>query len=401
MKYALLILLTLALPAAADDSQALSLALAQPLQPQKITVTGRVQAMTSARISARVSGHVREFGKDDAGRMLDAGMMVKEGQTLFSVDKTTFENAKAVAEAALGSARANLENLKAKPRPERISQLQAAIEELDVRIRDRKTDEDRFVRLGEALPARKLEEVRAEIGTLTAAKRAAQARLDELMAGPTTTELAVAEARVIETQAALNIAEKDLRDTTIVAPFAGLITKRYKSIGDYLTNMPPTEVVEIVSMDKLEVELRLPESYFTAVFAGKTQVLLRSPMLAADLQVPVTRVVGEIDPARGTFPIRLAIPADQRGQIVPGAFLTGTVSTDGNDQGVIVPIGALVQDGTKSAVFVATAGKMSRREVVVGDRLTENVIIRSGISAGEKVLVGPASAMKDGAPLPE
>ena len=52
-------------------------------------------------------------------------------------------------------------------------------------------------------------------------------------------------------------------------------------------------------------------------------------------------------------------------------------------------------------VFVAVDGKMARREVQVGDKLTESAIVKAGLEAGQKVVVGPAGALKDGAALPE
>jgi hypothetical protein len=44
---------------------------------------------------------------------------------------------------------------------------------------------------------------------------------------------------------------------------------------------------------------------------------------------------------------------------------------------------------------------MVRIPVEVGDRLTESAVIRSGLAAGEKIVIGPAEALKDGAALPE
>jgi hypothetical protein len=94
------------------------------------------------------------------------------------------------------------------------------------------------------------------------------------------------------------------------------------------------------------------------------------------------------------------VPASQRDGIVPGAFLTAEVRLEGQPLGVLVPLRALVEKEGAAAVFVARDGKMVRQAVEVGDRLTESAVIKSGLNRGEKVLVGPAEALKDGAPLP-
>jgi RND family efflux transporter MFP subunit len=159
--------------------------------------------------------------------------------------------------------------------------------------------------------------------------------------------------------------------------------------------------MELVSADQLEAELRLPEAYYSSVQEGKTLASLRSPLTKGQLKLPITRVISDIDTARGTFAVRVAIPADQRGGLISGAFVTAEVALGCPDPCVIVPIRAVVQERDKAFVMVADKDKMARRGVELGDRLTEGIIIKSGLAAGEKVVVGPALALKDGAALPE
>jgi HlyD family secretion protein len=395
-------------PAAAQqqppkEPQGLSLATAQPLFPEKVTATGRIQPLVSAQISPRVSGHLGSLGKTQDGQSLDAGMRVKAGDVLFVLNETTFRNGVAIAEAQMNSAKASLENLTAPTRTERMEQLQQALAELDARLADRQREEQRYNRLVEeekTLPARRLEEVQTEVTVLKALRHAAAARLAEAENGPTPTEIAMGQARVREAEAALKMAQDDLRDSTVRAPFDGVITQRYKSPGDYLPMMPPTYVMELVADEKMEAEFKLPEAYLGAVRAGKTQVILQSPLLAKALTLPVARVVTAIDMSKGTFTIRVAIPNGPPSGLVPGAFVTGDVLVGDQGRGVIVPLRAIVPAGGEAAVFVAKDGKMNRRVVEVGERLTESAVVQSGLNRGEQVLVGPAGAMKDGAALP-
>lgn len=401
----LVLLAMLAAPAIGRgaESGSLSVATVQPLQAGTLTATGRVQALISARVSPRVSGHIVEFGVDESGRPLDVGMRVKAGQVLFRVNDTTSRNQVAMAEATLNTVQAALVNLTAKTRPEQMEQLKQAMIELDTRIADRQRDEQRHRRLVEqdkTLPPVRLEQVVTELTALRALRAAAQARYDMAANGPTPTEIAVAAARVKEAEAALKMAQDDLRDTVVKAPFDGLITRRFKSVGDYLVNMPPTDVLELITVDQLEAELHLPESYFASVDAGKTAVILRSLLLAESLKLTLTRVVGEIDPAKGTFAVRLAIPAEHRQGLVPGAFVNAEVDLNGKSASTIVPLRALVEGNGQPVVFVANGEKMSKRPVLLGDRLTEGVIVKSGLKAGEKVLLGTPDALQDGAPLP-
>ena len=124
------------------------------------------------------------------------------------------------------------------------------------------------------------------------------------------------------------------------------------------------------------------------------------PVITIVTRLPVTRLIETIDLQFGTFSFRVRIPPEQRGQIRPGAFLQGLVLLDGSSPGAIVPQRAVVRAEGQTFVFVATDGKMSRRAVVLGDALTEAVIIKGGLKAGEILVLGPAGQLHDGAALP-
>jgi HlyD family secretion protein len=407
MKRSLPILLLLAAAAplrASDANQGVYLFEARPFGATSLTATGRVLPVVMARVGSRVSGRIQEFGRgEDGNAMLDAGMSVREGDVLFRLEETTFRNAVRVAEAAHNAAKAQLENLTAKTREERLEQLRQAMAELDVRMADAHREEERFRRLVEVektLPARRLEEAQTQLASLQALRKIAQSRLQEAEAGPTKTEIAVAEAQVAQAEAALKLAQDDLRDSAVRAPFSGLITRRYKSPGDYVTGAPVTEVLELTSIDRLEIELRLPETYYRQVEVGKTIAMLRGSVLKRELRLPVGRVVAAVDSATGTFSVRVPVPKDQRDGIVPGAFITADVQLEGQSMGVLVPLRSLVEKDGQSAVFVAQGGKMARRAVEVADRLTESAVLKGGLKSGEKVVVGPPGALRDGASLP-
>jgi HlyD family secretion protein len=400
------VLSALAFPRACGGEQerrSLAVVAAEGLLSGRVTVTGRVVALRAARISARLSGHVAAWGQNADGRPLDVGDFVKAGQELFRLDTSTFEDRRRVAEAALKLAQALLADLRAGEREERREALRATVAELDARMAENKRDEERFTRLvkeDKTMPVKRLEEIQTQRQVLEAQRRGALARLRESEAGPTATQVAAALAQVAQAQAQLDSVLLDLKDTVCRAPYDGVIFRRFKTLGDYLATPPVTEVLELVSAHDLEAELHLPERYYAQVAPGQTQVVLRSVLLPAPLRLPVARVIPGIDPVQGTFACRVAIPAGQLGGLVPGLFLQADLALDGTAEGVVVPLRALVTRDGKPFVFVAEAGRMKAREVELGDRLTEGVIVRRGLKAGEKVVVGSDEDLKDGAVAP-
>lgn len=388
---------------AAGEAQGITVAVAQPTQSDVITTTGRVVPLRTARVGARLSAHIAEWGKAEDGQLLEVGFPVKAGQLLFRLQGDTFTDRVHVAEAALKFAEAQLADLKAWTREERREALRATVQEIDARMVERKRDEDRFRRLvqdDKTMPVKRLEEIQLQIQVLEAQKRAAQAQLNEAEKGPTPTQLAVAEAQVEQARVNLQSARLDLRDTVVVAPFAGIISRRFKSVGDYVTSAPFTEVLELTSREELEAELRLPEKFFRWIVPGQTRVVLRSPLLAAELKLPVGRIIPEVDAVQSTFAFRMTIPPASRGQLAPGAFLMGLIQLSDGAESAIVPAAAVVARDGKPVVFVAQNGKMRKCEVELGDRLSEGVVIDRGVKPGDRVLVGPDSELVDGRPVP-
>ena len=329
------------------------LAEARPVCAAETTATGRVLPLFSARLGCRLSAQVVSWGADEAGRPLDVGMRVKAGQLLFAVESDTFRARVAAAEAALASA-------------------SAQVPDLEARLADRLTDEARYRRLVEVdktVPLKRLEEVRLGVESLRQ-------------------QIKAAKAQVQGAQAALDSARLDLRDTEVKAPFDGTVTKRMKGLGDHLAGAPLVEVLELTTTDRLEAELRLPEAYLAQVVPGKTEVALSGTQLQAELALPVTRVVPQVDAATGTFAVRVAIPAEKAGGIVPGAFVTGRLRLQSGAD-MVVPLRAVVRDAAGAAVMVSENGKLVRRAVELGSELTEGVVVKSGLKPGEQVAANP------------
>ncbi|OGV88643.1 MAG: hypothetical protein A3K19_31570 [Lentisphaerae bacterium RIFOXYB12_FULL_65_16] len=396
--------LAVAALAPAQETPRLSLVQVQALCGGDVEATGRLLPQFSALVGSRLAAHIAEWGKNDAGQWLDAGMPVKAGQVLFSLDQGTLKASLDRAQAMQASSEAALADLVAPPRRERVDILKASVDELAARLTDRQHDEERYRRLVEddkTMPVKRLEEARLEATALRSQLVAAQARLDEAVTGPTRTQIAIAEARVAEARAAVAAAALDLRDAEVKAPFDGVITRRMKGLGDYVAGAPFVDVLELVTLDRLEAELRLAEAYLPQVIPGQTKVRLSCPLAPSEQELIVTRVVPQIDPASGTFVFRVAIPPDQATGLVPGAFVTARLAFGQGDAAVLVPLRALSSQGGSNGVFVADNGKMVRRPVEIGSRLTEGVVVRGDLKPGDSVLVGAPEQLTDGAALPE
>jgi RND family efflux transporter MFP subunit len=405
---------------ASSASSGIEVVPVKPVFAAEVTATGRIVPLYSAKLGCRLAAKITSWGTDAAGQPLDAGMAVKAGQKLFSVDPDTFKVKIATAEAAVASAKAAQAAAEAQQALAEAAVAAAAaardvaaagVAGIEARLKDKLVDEQRYQRLVEVdktVSLKKLEEVRLDVETIRQQLNGAKAQVQGTLAQAQTAQAQLRGAKAQQqaaqgqqqaAEASLAGATLDLRDTEVLAPFDGIITYRFCGLGDYIGGAPFVNVLELTTADQLEAELKLPEAYQKLLVPGKTQVILTAPALRAELKLPVTRVVPKIDDANGTFVVRIVIPADKREGLMAGNFLSGKFQVDTAGTSVIVPIRALVRDAAGPAVMLAVDGKMLRRSVEVGSSLTEGVVIRAGLKEGDKVVSGPADQLKDGAPL--
>jgi multidrug efflux pump subunit AcrA (membrane-fusion protein) len=388
---------------AGEEARTLALVRVQSVYSGEVVATGRVVPQFTATIGSRLAAPIAVWGTTSAGAPFDVGMQVQAGELLFTLDQRTFKARSESAQAALGSAQAVLADLLAPTRPEQIAVQRATVAEWDARLQDRQRDEERYRRLVEVdktVPAKRLEEAVLELAVARSQRAAAQARLDEALAGPTKTQIALAESHVKEAEVAVRTAQLDLQDTEIKAPFAGVIVQRFKGLGDYVAGAPFVAVLELTSVARLEAELRLPEAYLPQIVAGETRISLALSPALGSLELAITRVVRQVDREQGTFAFRVAIPLELARSLVPGAFVTGRLQQTGSAGMVIVPQQAVVEVEGRPGVMVAEGGKMVRRDVEIASRLTEGAVVSKGLLAGDAVVIGPLRELKDGAALP-
>lgn len=369
----------------------------------RITAIGRVVPKHSAKIGARVAGRIESFGVDDRGQTLDVGSRVAAGAELFHLERRALEANVAVARAAKRRAEAALADLLAGTRKERIAAHEATVRDVEARLGEARSDLERYRRLvleDKTAAPKRLEESETRVLVLEAEYARVVAALDEARAGATPTEILRAEAAVEEAEANVRVAEVDLDDSVVRAPFSGVITARHRGVGDYVTPAPFIEVLEFVSADDLEVSARLAETLYPHVVEGTTQLSFESEWLEAPVSLTVDRKVGAVNVETGQFEIRATVPAALASSLVPGAFARVSFSHGDSKSGIVVPAAAIVTEGGRSFVFVARDGRMVRVAIELGARLSDGYVVRGGPRIGERVVVGPTGSLADGRELP-
>ncbi|WP_058555618.1 efflux RND transporter periplasmic adaptor subunit [Thiohalocapsa sp. ML1] len=254
-----------------------------------------------------------------------------------------------------------------------------------------------LLRLERERAAARVEEARAQL----AEKRQDLARMRELRGEQfvSPAELERAEAAAESAAAALTVAEEDLGDREIEAPFAGVIGRRHVSVGALLD--PGTPVADLRRVDPLDLLLDVPETALGRIAAGQRVTATTPAYPERTFTGEVSFIGTALDTATRTLPLKATLPNPDR-LLRPGMFMRAAVVT-GERELVTVPEAAVIARGPTEHLFVLVPGDdgapptVTRRQVATGLRRAGWVAIERGVDADEQVVVGGLAALRDGA----
>jgi RND family efflux transporter MFP subunit len=208
--------------------------------------------------------------------------------------------------------------------------------------------------------------------------------------------LSNAEAQVAAARARQTSVWQQIDDTTVTAPFAGIVSERPASVGDIVA--PGAELMTIIDPSSLRLEALVPSDQIRAIRPGaRVEVSIRGidhPVVGA-----VERVIPSADPVTRQVSIFVSVP-NTDGRLIAGLFADGRVLT-ASRRGVIVPLSAVDETGPVPTVTRIRSGKAERVPVELGIRKldTEHVEIAKGVEGGDVLIVGSAKGVAAGTPV--
>lgn len=331
-----------------------------------LNASGYVTARREATVSSKVTGKVVEV-------LVEEGMTVTQGQVLARLDDTNIKAALRLAEAQFASAT-------------------NALAETGVRIQEARLEFRRQANLLTNRIATEADYERAEAGL-----KALEARLQKQVA-----DIAVAEREVASWQ-------QQLDDTVIRAPFDGVVTSKNAQPGEMISPISAgggftrTGICTIVDMTSLEVEVDVNESYIGRVQAGQPVQATLDAYPEWKIPSKVIAIIPTADRQKSTVRVRVGFDKLEP-RILPEMSVKVAFRQSGVDgepaavrtTSVLVPKDAVRAEQGKDYVFVVRENRAERRAVSVASTDGGQSLVTAGLSAGERIVVGPTQGLMDG-----
>jgi len=304
---------------------------------ERIHATGELRAVEHAEIAAEVAGRVTEI-------LVDEGSRVEAGTEVMAIDPE----------------RRSLERDSARAR----------VDEATAQLRDAKRDYERMRDLFQK-------------------NVASQEQLDGADTG-----YKLARSRLRAAEAEFGVQARALRDARVTAPFAGYVGSRMVSRGEYVR--PGQALFELVALDPIEVEFRVPEVDSDRVARSQAVDVELAPFPEEIFVGTVNFVSPTIDPSSRTLRVK-ALLENPDGRFRPGLFARVDLGIANRDGVVMVPEDSVLQRADGAVVFwLQEDDRVERRVVGTGLHRDGMVEVTYGLAPGDRIISRGQAWLTDG-----
>lgn len=208
-------------------------------------------------------------------------------------------------------------------------------------------------------------------------------------------EYDIASADFKSSKAQTQLIQAQIAKTTVRAPFSGKIGLRAISNGTYVT--PTTPIAKLVNTSQLKITFSIPEKYASQMKIGNA-LSFTTAGSTEKFAAKIYAIEPEIEIATRTLKVR-AIAENPEGKLYPGTFANVALPLDHIKDALLVPTEALIPIQNGKKIFVSENGKAKEIVVQTGSRTEKEILVLTGLKAGDTVLTSGVMTLKNGAPV--
>ena len=322
----------------------------EPLR-QTAPVVGRFVACRSGVVAARISGPVGEM-------RVDVGDRVEKSETMAMLVRDRYAADLALRAAQVAEAEATI---------------RAKLAELELRNQELRRIER--LRQSPAFSEGRFDDKRQEV----------------MM---TRGDVSESEALLDRARAELRLAEIAYRDTQVLAPYSGVVSKRHTEIGAHVN--PGDPVVSLIDDSCLEIEADVPQGSAQFLTAG---TVVPFDVSGTAMAAKVRAVIPDENPLTRTRAVRFEPELSETGNLVPGQSVTLKVPVGPARDILTVHKDAVLNRKGESVVFVVDDGMAASRSIQLGESVGSRFEVLNGLTEGDVAVVRGNERLYPGQPV--
>ncbi len=208
-------------------------------------------------------------------------------------------------------------------------------------------------------------------------------------------EYDIASADFRSAKAETQLIQAQLAKTSVRAPFSGTVGLRSISPGTYVT--AETLIAKLINSSQVKITFSIPEKYAGQMKKGSE---IQFTVSGIEDKFPASVYAIEPEVAVETRTLRLRAIADNpNGKLIPGTFANVELPLQEIRDALIIPTEAVVPVQKGKKVFVARNGKAQEVMVETATRTASDLLVLSGLKAGDTVLTTGVMTLKQDSPV--
>jgi RND family efflux transporter MFP subunit len=180
-----------------------------------------------------------------------------------------------------------------------------------------------------------------------------------------------------------SLIEKQLRSTTITAPFSGVVTKKMVDLGSFIGNGTP--IAEITDISSLKLTISVPERDILKFKLGQSVELKADIYGNRTFSGNVSNISVQADKSHN-FKIQITVP-NQKQELMAGMYGSASLNNDKSITSLSIPRKALIGSSKNPQVYVIRNGKSILTSFSAGTSDGEFIEVISGLSKSDLIVI--------------
>jgi membrane fusion protein, multidrug efflux system len=200
-------------------------------------------------------------------------------------------------------------------------------------------------------------------------------------------------------QAALELKRQQLKDTKIVAAFAGIVGSRTIAPGQVISRN--TNLTWVVDIDPVKLEMNVPERFIGALKVGQGIEISLAAYPGRKFKGEVYFIAQSVDPVTRTVLVKSKMPNPTL-ELKPGMFANLDLTLQTRERAVVIPEIAITRiiEGNRAMIYVVDSSNNAQlRPVELGVRMSGKVEVLKGLQADETVITEGVQKVIPGKPV--